>query len=237
MIGKVIRIGAVAAIVGLLFAVIIMSVTSKPSYAEKVWDNRSTLGDAETAEHHFIMYTDIMCPYCDIISRLMINNEAEFIHDYIEEEKVLFEVRMTDFLYEYGAHHTNNSREGAEAVYCAKNEGKFWEYYHAAVMSIWDDYQSQGIGASSTSAPISDDEIDDAYWLEIGREIGLGDDFKNCYLGHEALTELQANTERAANVVDSGLPYLRLDNYVSNGFSPSWGWNELRQQFDTGLKS
>ena len=237
MIGKIIRVGAVCGIIGALLFIIIASVTTKPNYSEKVWDERATMGDAETAEHHFVMYTDIMCPYCDVITRLMIANEDEFRRDYIDEKKVLFEVRMTDFLYEYGSHHTNNSREGAEAIYCAKNEGKFWEYYHAAALKIWDDYQSRGVGASSTSTPISDDELDDAYWLAIGKSVGLGDEFKNCYLNHETLTELQTNTERAARVVDSGLPYLVLDRYTMNGFDTSWGWSELRQQFDAGLKS
>lgn len=237
MIGKIVRIGGVCGVVGLLLLVIVLSITAKPNYAEKVWDARATLGDAETAEHHFIMYTDVMCPYCDVITRLMIANEDEFTRDYIEENKVLFEVRLTDFLYEYGAHQTNNSREGAEAIYCAKNEDKFWEYYHAVIRKLWDDYQSKGIGASSTSSPIADEALDDTYWLEIGKTVGLGDDFKKCYLGHETLAEVQTNTERAAKAVGSGLPYLRLDNYVMNGFDTSWGWSELRQQFDAGLKS
>lgn len=237
MIGKIIRIGAGAGIVALLFAVIIASVTAKPNYAEKIWDARATMGDAETAEHHFIVYTDIMCPYCDVISRIMMENEEEFQREYIDNKHVLFEVRMTDFLYEYGAHHTNNSKEGAEAVYCAKNEDKFWEYYHAAIKTLWEDYQSHGVGASSTSAPISDDEIDDAYWLNIGKNVGLGESFRNCYLNHEALTELQTNTERASKAVESGLPYLVLDRFVSDGFDTNWGWSELKQQFDAGLKS
>lgn len=237
MIGKVLRIGGICVVVGLLLVVVIMSVTAKPNYAEKVWDTRAVMGDPETAEHHFVMYTDVMCPYCDVITRLMIANEDEFKRDYIEDKKVAFEVRMTDFLYEYGAHKTNNSREGAEAIYCAKNEDKFWEYYHAVIKHLWDDYQSKGIGASSKSSPIADEALDDTYWLNIGKEVGLGGSFKKCYLNHEALSEVQTNTERASKVVDSGLPYLKLGNYVMNGFDTSWGWNELRQQFDAGLKS
>lgn len=237
MIGKIIRIGGITLVVGLLLAVIITSITKKPNYAEKVWDSRTTIGDADTAEHHFVMYTDVMCPYCDIISRLMTEHDEEFKRDYIDQKKVLFEVRMTDFLYEYGAHKSNNSLEGAEAIYCAKNQDRFWDYYHAVIKKIWDDYQSKGIGASSTSSPIADNALDDAYWLAIGESIGLGDAFRQCYLNHDSLVEIQTNTERASKIVNSGLPYLQLDRHTVNGFDTSWGWNELRQHFDAGLKS
>ncbi|MBQ9020217.1 thioredoxin domain-containing protein [Candidatus Saccharibacteria bacterium] len=237
MIGKVIRIGAIAGIIGLIVAVIVISTTGKPNYAEKVWDSRTTMGNAETAEHHFVMYTDVMCPYCDVISRMIMQNEEEFKRDYIEAKNVLFEVRVTDFLYEYGSHQTNNSREGAEALYCARNQDKFWDYYHAALKSLWDNYQSKGIGSSSKSKAIGEDELNDAYWIGIGESVGLGDEFKKCYTNHEMVTEIQSNTERASKIVESGLPYMRLGNHKISGFDPSWGWSELRGQFDKGLSS
>lgn len=237
MTGKIIRIGVGVGIIGLILAVIIISMTKKPNYAEKVWDTRTTMGNAETAEHHFIMYTDVMCPYCDVIARAIMENEEEFKEEYIDKKNVLFEVRMTDFLYEYGAHQTNNSREGAEAIYCARDEGRFWDYYHAVIKRLWDDYQSKGVGSSSKSAPIGDETLDDTYWLEIGKELGLGDGFRDCYLNHKSVAELQKNTERAARAVESGLPYLRLGGHVLNGFDPGWGWEELRAQFDKGLRS
>ena len=238
---KILRAIALAGVIGLLLLVVILSVTKKPNYAEKVWDERATMGvAAEEAEHHFIMYTDVMCPYCNFAARLMIDNDEE-LRNYLEENKIVFEVRMTDFLYEYGEHKTNNSRQSGEAVYCAKNStdtnenGSFWEYYHGAVDQIWNDYIVNGVGSSSTAPEIS--ELDDSYWLAIGTKLGLGEEFKNCYKNREALSELQNNTARAYNAVESGLPQFMFDNYSSSGFSPTWGWDEFRQMLEAGLHS
>lgn len=235
MFGKVIKGIGVALVVVLLFGVIIASVTKKPNYAEKIWDEQTITGVApEEVQHHFIMYTDIMCPYCSYATRLMIDNDEEF-QQYLKDHNITFEVRMTDFLYEFGAHQINNSREGGEAIYCAKNDGKFWDYYHAAVDQIWNDYIVNGVGSSSTAPPIAD--LDTSYWLAIGEKAGLTESFKDCYTSRGSLTELQNNTARAYDAVESGLPQFYFDNYSFSGFDPNWGWADLLQMFDAGLKS
>lgn len=235
MFAKIIRGVGIGAVAILLLSVIFMSVTKKPNYAEKVWDERATMGvPAEEAKHHYIMYTDVMCPYCNFAARLMIDNEEEF-KKYLEENQIVFEVRMTDFLYKYGTHKVNNSLESGEAVYCAKQQDKFWEYYHGAVDQIWNDYIVNGVGSSSTAPMI--EELDAEYWVAIANNNGLSDEFKKCYESHGGLTELQENTDRAYNAVESGLPQFMFDNYNTSGFDPSWTWDEFKSMLDAGLKS
>ncbi len=235
MFAKIVRVAGIGAVVLLLMAVIVMSISKKPNYAEKVWDTRATMGvTPEEAKHHYIMYTDVMCPYCSFAARLMIDNAEEF-EQYLKDNDIVFEVRMTDFLYKYGTHQINNSLESGEAVYCAKQQDKFWEYYHGAVDQIWNDYIVNGVGSSSTAPMIED--LDESYWLAIGEKAGLSDEFKKCYESHGGLTELQENTDRAYNAVESGLPQFMFDGYNTSGFDPAWEWEEFKEMLDAGLKS
>ena len=100
MIGKILRIAGLVLIGGFLVTLLIFN-TLENSNSEPIWDERTTVG-SKKAKNHFIMYTDIMCPYCDVFSRRVMENEAEFKKEYIEQKDILFEIRVTDFLYQYG---------------------------------------------------------------------------------------------------------------------------------------
>lgn len=217
----------------LLGALIIVNMTSEEDHTEKVWDERTTLGKMD-AKNYYIMYTDLACPYCDAFSRLIAENEEEFKRDYIEGKDILYEVRVTEFLHEYSESKPAMSQWSAEGVYCARNEGKFWEYYHTALISLWEDYQSKGIGVSKTSPAITNMTAD--YWLNIGHKIGLSDSFDNCFNNHDTLAEILANTEKAAKYVDGGLPYFKFGTFVTGGFDTTWDWSYAKQYLDSGLK-
>lgn len=232
MLGRIIRTAAITAIIGIFLALIIFNASQKPSLETKVWDMRTTVGSAE-AEHHYIMYTDLMCPYCDAFSRVVKDNLDEFKRDYIEGKSILFEMRVTDFLYEFGMHKTEYSRQSAEAIYCATAEDKFWEYYYAALDKLWEDYHSKGIGVSKTSPEITG--IDDEYWLGIGRSVGLGDEFASCYLDHKELQHVEANTAKTYKSIDGGMPYFQFGSFKTSGFDQSWGWDQVKQYLDAGL--
>ncbi|MBR2588871.1 thioredoxin domain-containing protein [Candidatus Saccharibacteria bacterium] len=207
--------------------------SSTEDHADKVWNEGTTLGNMD-AKNYYIMYTDLACPYCDAFSRQIAEHEEEFITDYIEGKDILFEVRVTEFLKLYSEHKPNMSEWSAEGVYCARNEGKFWEYYHAALRSLWDDYQSQGVGASKTSPAITNMTAD--YWLNIGHKLGLSSNFDTCFNEHQMLPEIRANTERAAKNVDGGLPYFKFGSFTNGGFDTNWGWDYVKQYLDSGLK-
>ncbi|MBQ3410048.1 thioredoxin domain-containing protein [Candidatus Saccharibacteria bacterium] len=232
MIGKIIRILAIVALSGFFLALIIFSMSNKPPAGEGVWDEGTTIGSPE-AKKHYIQYTDVMCPYCDVYSRLVMEHQDEF-EQFIAEHDILYELRVTDFLYEFGAHQTIYSRQSAEAVYCARDEGKFWEYYHAALTALWNDYHSKGIGDSKTSPEITD--ITDEYWLNIGREIGLSSEFESCYTDHRELEHVIANTGKAYKLVDGGLPYFNFDKKPLGGFDQRWGWDYVLKYLEAGLK-
>ena len=227
---KAIRIIGIIAVVTLIIAAIVASMTAKPSNADRVWDAEMTLGNPE-AKNYFIVYSDLVCPYCIAFENAIIEHEEEF-QKYLEENDILFEVRLSDFLYEYGETNPIHSRYSALGSYCAKKEGKFWDYYKLAVTSVWNDYfKTSGKSAFSKMA-----RIDKDYWINIGKEIDLSEDFENCVRNEDTLDEIKTNAEKTAKLAN-GMPYFKFNDYTSSGFDLSWDYQYVLMYFQAGLES
>jgi protein-disulfide isomerase len=229
-IAKIVRIGGIIAVVAVIFAAIITSMNHKPSNAERVWDSAMTVGNID-AKNYFIVYSDIACPYCVAFENAIIEHEEDF-QRYIEQNDVLLEVRLSDFLYEFGQAKSIESRYGAEAIYCAKNEGKFWEYYNLAIQRVWNEYYKKlGKAAFSDFNKLGKD-----YWTDMGKEIGLGETFVSCVENDETLAEIEKNAAKSAKLIN-GMPYFKFNDSVQSGFDLSWGWEYVLMYFNTGIKS
>ena len=227
---KIFRIISIIAVVIVLIAAIAVSMNAKPSNAEKVWDSAMTIGNPD-AKNYFVVYSDLVCPYCIAFENAIVEHEEEF-QKYLEENDILFEVRLSDFLYEYGESNPINSRYSAVATYCAKSEGKFWDYYNLAVTTVWNDYfKDLGKGAFNKMQ-----SLDKSYWLQLGRQIGLGDDFETCVKNDDPIEEIQQNAAKSAKLAN-GMPYFKLNSYTSSGFDLSWGWEYVLMYFQAGLES
>lgn len=227
-----------AAILVVLFIIIcLFCFTANSGENGKFWDEQATIGNTK-AKNHYVMYTDLVCPFCDAFTVPLLDHKEEFLANYAEAKDIVFELRVTDFLYEYGAHKTEYSRQSAEAVACAQKEGKFWDYYSAAVHKINQDFYSKGIGVSMTSEQIT--TIDDNYWLSIGESVGLGDSFKDCYNNHEQLETVIKNTAEALKDMRklgaSGVPLFKFNKFVTTGFELNGGWGYVQQYLDAGLQ-
>lgn len=227
---KALRIIGIVAVVGVLIAAIATSMNTKVPNAERVWDIETTVGNID-AENYFIIYSDIACPYCIAFENAIIENQEEF-EQYIADNDVLVEVRLSDFLYEYGESRSVESLYGAEAVYCAKEQGKFWDYYDLAVTRVWDEYFKE-----SGKAAFSDfNKLGKDYWIKLGEEVGLGEEFADCVNEDKTLDEVSKNAEKTSKLV-TGMPHFKFNNYVSGGFSLSWGWEYVLMYFESGLKA
>ena len=226
--GRIIRTLAIIAVVCAFVALIFVSLTSRPAPADQAWTAAMTLGP-EDASSHYIMYTDLMCPYCDVFSREAMNHWDEF-EAYLAEHKILFEIRMTDMLYEGNG--SEMSRVAGEAAYCAARADSFWNFYHGALSALWEDYHSKGIGSSKSAPAITD--MPDDYWLKIGQKAGLGEDFASCVNNHETADELDNNTRRASQVA-AGLPSFQFNKFTTSGFSDTWDWTYVKMMLDAGL--
>lgn len=227
---KAFRIVGIIAVVAVIIAAIVASMNNKPSNAEKVWDQAMTTGNLE-AKNYFIIYSDLVCPYCIAFENAIVEHEEEF-QKYIAENDILVEIRLSDFLYEYGEAHAEHSRYSAIATYCAKNEGKFWDYYNAAITTVWNDY-FKGNGKAGF---VGLNQNSPDYWTKIGQKIGLGDSFKSCVANQDPLAEIQQNAAKTAKLAN-GMPYFKFNNYTTSGFDLSWGWEYVLSYFQAGLKS
>lgn len=225
---KFLRSAGIIAIIVALFAIIIAGSSTKQNPSGQVWEKAATIGNME-ASNYYIMYTDLMCPYCDVFSRVVTEHWDEF-KQYLEENDILFEIRLTDYLYEAGG--SEYSRAAAEAAYCAMDEDKFWDFYHGAIDALWKDYHSKGIGDSKTSPAIKN--LPDDYWLKIGHKAGLGEQFDDCVANHATSERLTNNTRRALQVAQ-GMPYFKFNRFTTAGFDSSWGWDYVKMYLDSGL--
>lgn len=223
-------IGVIVVVIAVFSAIIFSFAHSEPSNAEKVWDQKTTIGNLE-AENYFIIYSDLVCPYCVAFENAIVEHEDEF-QKYIEENDILIEVRVSDFLYEFGESRPINSRYSALATYCAKNQDKFWDYYNLAITTVWNDYfKDLGKGAFSKMS-----NLDKSYWIKIGKKAGLGDEFARCVEDEEPLEEIEKNADKASKLTN-GMPYFKFNEYTSSGFDLSWGWDYVMMYFQAGLES
>lgn len=227
---KVARILGIIAIFGIIIVAMIISFNQKTPNSEKVWDKDTTIGNME-AKNYFIIYSDIVCPYCVAFENAIIEHEDEF-KEYIRENDILVEVRLSDFLYEYGQSNPISSRYSAEAVYCAKKEGKFWDYYNHVIPTVWNNY----FKISGKNAFMELNAKSKDWWAELGEQVGLGDDFKKCLKNDEVLPEVMATAKKTVEHID-GMPYFKFNKYIFSGFSLDQGWEHVKMHFAQGLKS
>ena len=228
--GNIIRIATIVLILGVLgFGVV--AANRKTPNSEKVWDERMTMGSMD-AENYFVTYTDLMCPYCVAFEVAILNNEDEF-KQYLEENDVLFEVKLSDFLYEYGEARPINSRYSAEATLCARNEGRFWDYYKIAIATVWNNF----FATYGKSAFPMINSLDKAFWIDLGHQIGLSGDFDACVNEDETLAEVIENARKTVDAANGGLPYFKFNKYELSGFDPSWDWSYVKKYFDMGLRN
>ncbi len=228
--GKILRIGGIVTLVLIFLAIFMTTMMQKPTPRDKIWYEEMTVGNLD-AKNYFIIYSDVACPYCIAFENAIIENQEEF-EKYIEQNDILVEIRVADFLYEYGESNPIESRYGAVATYCAKDRGKFWDYYDLAITRVWNEYfRDAGKAAFAEFNKLGKD-----YWVQMGYEVGLDEDFANCVNNDESLEAVKADAKRMTRFV-SGMPYFKFNNYISSGFDLNWGWNYVLMYFDAGLQS
>jgi len=228
---KVIRIGALVAVIGLLVGLVVYNTLNPPAPDTSVWNEAMSKGDTKNAKHHFIMYTDIFCPYCDKFSNAIAANLEKWEKDYIERENILFEIRVTDINYESG--HSNNSRPAGIAAYCAAKQDKFWDYYYALLAKMYEDYHSKGIGVDPYSPKIPD--LPNSFFTDVAEGIEFDQKaFKQCVENKETAEELDKNTAKAQrNINGSGIPRFVFDKFTYEGFAGNWDTTNDYEQVKT----
>lgn len=233
------KVKAVLAVGVVIFLVALMvSSTTRPVDSSRVaWNIAMTKGNPETGKH-FIMYTDIFCPYCDKFSNALHANADDFNANYIDNGQIYYEMRITDMNYYTG--HSNNSRPAGESMYCAARQDKFWDYYQALLDKLYEDFHSKGIGVDRTSP--SPPELELSYYFDVAETVSLRNEaFVSCLENNEALEELTAATTKAQKQIEGGVPYFVFGNFRTSGFDGNWNttndYRQSRRLLDAGLQS
>lgn len=233
--GRIVRFLVIGVIIA-VFLILTLTLSPKNQDLTNIRDSRTIIGD-QSAKNHYVMLTDVMCPYCDVFSRLAMENEEKF-KKYLKDHDIVFEIRMTDYLHEQGMDSLGFSKMGAEAIACATEQNRFWDYYHQVIRRLWRDYHSKGIGSSKTAPKITD--ITNDYWLSIAKEVKLDDSFKDCFLEHQMQNTVKRNTLDAITYMAryglGGMPSFRFNQRPLSGFDNNWGYDYVERYLEAGLK-
>ena len=122
---RVIRLVVIGVII-LVFLALALTSAPKNQDLNNIRDERTILGD-KNAKNHYVMVTDVMCPYCTVFSRLTLENQDKF-EKYLKDHDIVFELRVTDFLSENNMDRYGFSRMSAEAVACATEQNRFVDF-------------------------------------------------------------------------------------------------------------
>ena len=84
---KALRIIGIIAVVVVIIAAIVASMMPKQqNNSELVWNPEMTIGNPD-AKNYFIIYSDLVCPYCVAFENAIVENEDKF-QKYIEENDI-----------------------------------------------------------------------------------------------------------------------------------------------------
>ena len=72
---KLVSVIVLVAVFILIFAAIITSNVKPVDVSGELWNEVMVMGDPETAVRHYIVYTDLMCPYCNYYGRVIWEND------------------------------------------------------------------------------------------------------------------------------------------------------------------
>lgn len=225
---KAIRIGGLVLALFLIIGIMIFSVTYKPTVKTDVWNEAMTKGDENGKP--YIMYTDLACPYCLKFAEAVNSHRKEFNENYIDNGKVRFEVRVTQ--YNYQASGNENSRTAGESTYCAADQDKFWPYYEALTHKMYEDYYSEN--AAGTGMP----EFDTEFYASLAKSAGLDvAKFTTCLENGTMASKIESATSKYLASGAEGVPYFLFNGNKVAGFGGTWDMDNNYQLADKMMKA
>ncbi|HUI87495.1 MAG TPA: thioredoxin domain-containing protein [Anaerolineales bacterium] len=150
-------------------------------------------------------FADFQCPYCkDFWS----TTEAQVISTYVTTGKVFYTYRsagnwVSDNVNSATGGNDTESRDSAEAAYCAADQNKFWEMHDA----LYTNALGEADGISFTPRRLQ----------AIAQNIGLDmNAFNSCFNGQKYLDQVNQDSQDAKNAGIQGTPWFVL-SYTVNG--------------------
>jgi protein-disulfide isomerase len=151
-----------------------------------------------------VEYADFQCPACRQASEIIM---PRIINNYIATGKVYFTFRAYSFLDDRGP--GRESKAAAEAAYCAKDQGKFWNYYDI-------------LFANQTGENIGD--FSDVRLIAFAGKIGLKtSEFKSCFTSGKYEQQVLDDRDLGSSLGVSGTPSFDVNGSIvyANDLEPT----------------
>ncbi len=177
-------------------------IQSATSVARPKVDRNST-GDPN-APVKLVQFSDYQCPYCKNFWK---DTEPKVIDSYVVPGKVLFTARSAgNFVSNNATGGTDTeSRDSAEAAYCAADQGKFWEMYDALFTNVLGEADGTSFPARRLQA--------------IAQSVGLDmNAYNSCYSSSKYQDQVNKDLQDATAAKMQGTPYF-LITYTVGGQS------------------
>jgi len=166
--------------------------------------NRNSSGDPN-APVKLVEFADYQCPFCkDFWS----TTEVQVFDTYVKTNKVYYTYRsagnwVSDNVNSATGGNDTESRDSAEAAYCAADQNKFWEMHDALYTNVL----GEADGISFTGRRLQ----------AIAQSIGLDmNAFNSCYSSQKYLDQVNQDGQDAKNSGIQGTPWFVL-SYTVNG--------------------
>lgn len=194
-----------------------------PHTEGEVWHKSMSMGKAD-AKNKLVEYSDYFCSFCATFHKAA---GEEFDKKYIDSGLVRYETRIITVL----SGKSVNTMTGANAAHCAADQGKYWEYSHAIITKLGDDYFSKQIGIGPGYPPI--EKLPLSYFSDLAGQVGIEvGEFNKCVSTEKHSKTISQDTAKAERLGVSGLPYIVVNNRVSSGFQG--GFPELELMLKAG---
>ena len=174
----------VAAILLIYFLPRLLNASQVSGYANQ---NGRSVGDPN-APVKVVEFSNFGCSHCRTFA---LENEEQFIKDYVDTGKVYFTFSVFQF-------NEDETLKAAEAAYCAGEQNKFFEMHKV----LFENSTFAGAFADSSIA---------SYAKQVGLEVAA---FNQCLESDAQLDDVRADTENARNLGVTGTPMFDVNGTI-----------------------
>jgi len=191
--------------------------------APQISGSDAILGDPK-APVSLIEYGDYQCPFC---VRFFTQTQPLLKKDYIDTGKV--KMVFKDLVINDRASTDHESHNSALAAWCAKDQGKFWEF-HDAIYQL----EAQDEAANPQSSE-NNGNLNRAAFLKIAQSLGMDQAaFTSCFDSGKYAVEIQKDSDSAAGQGVNATPTFFLNSTEIQGAQP---YQQFQSAIDSLLKT
>ena len=177
--------------------------------------DRNSMGDPN-APVKIVEYSDYQCPFC---KRFSDETQPQIVDTYVATGKVYFTYRsMGNFVSDNLRTGGVESKEAAEAAYCAADQNKYWEY-HDMLFANW---KGEEVGSFTANR-----------LMAFGEALGLNmDEFRSCYNGNKYANQVQQDSTDGLAAGIKATPSFLINGKLVEGALP---FSDFQQQIEAAL--